>query len=107
MFSFSAISNRLPDGTFTDKLKYFEDGKSVCHCMTANGNSKCDPIDRQTNTLLPWAMVHTGYRNNGWLGCYGRVSFDSYFSTTITLPHPESKQGRVIHPIQVLALKLV
>ena len=99
--SFSAIFHRLPDGTFTDKLKYFKDGKSVCRCMTGNGSSKCNPMDRQTNTLLPWAMVHTGQRNNNWMGCYGRVTGDSYFSTTITLPHPESKQGRVLHPIQV------
>jgi hypothetical protein len=103
---FSEIYHRLPDGTFTEKLKYFKDGKSVCHCMTGSGGSKCNPMDRQTNTLLPWAMVHTGQRNNNWMGCYGRISNDSYFSTTITLPHPESKQGRVLHPIQVLTLKL-
>jgi hypothetical protein len=69
--------------------------------MSGKGR-KCDPADRQPNTIIPWAMVHTGKRNNQWMGCYGRVSNDSYFSTTITLPHPERKQGRVVHPSQVI-----
>ena len=52
-------------------------------------------------------MVQTGKRNNQWLGCYGRVSNDSYFSTTITLPYPERKQGRVLHPTQVGFVNLI
>lgn len=30
----------------------------------------------------------------------GRVSWDGYFSTTVTDPEPMGKQGRVLHPEQ-------
>ena len=37
-------------------------------------------------------------RNSNWNGCYGRVLHDSFFSTVTTDPHPQGKQGRVVHP---------
>jgi len=33
-----------------------------------------------------------------WAGCYGRVAYESHFSTVTTDPEPEAKQGRVVHP---------
>lgn len=42
--------------------------------------------------------VHTAARNGMWAGCYGRVAYESYFSTVTTDPEPEAKQGRVVHP---------
>lgn len=30
----------------------------------------------------------------------GRISWDGYFSTTVTDPEPMGKQGRVLHPDQ-------
>ena len=104
--SLKFICFRLEDGMVTDKLRYRYANQGVCRCMSGRG-SRCDPADRQHNTIIPWAMVHTGKRNNQWLGCYGRVSNDSYFSTTITLPHPERKQGRVLHPTQVGFVNLI
>ena len=96
---------KLSDGTSTEKLyySYREPGRqvknAVCCCQTAKGK-KCDPSDRQINTLIPWALNHTGARNNNWAGLYGRVSWDGFFSTTVTNPEPMSKQGRVLHPQQ-------
>jgi hypothetical protein len=54
---------------------------------------KCDPMDKQNNTLVPWCLPHTGNRHNHWAGLYGRVFWDGYFSTTITNPEPMGKQG--------------
>jgi len=98
----------LSDGSKTRKLVYLHNdkvhGKSstgdfrgVCPC--ADGK-KCDPKDKQTNTLVPWCLPHTGNRHNHWAGLYGRVEWDGFFSTTVTNPEPMGKQGRVLHPEQ-------
>lgn len=100
---------KLSDGTQTCKLNYlYKDVKQgnsseghkrgVCKC--ADGKSKCDVRDKQTNTLIPWCLPHTGNRHNHWAGLYGRVDWDGYFSTTVTNPEPMGKQGRVLHPTQ-------
>ena len=101
---------RLSDGTFTDKMiyKYRQNGSTtpnaVCRCQDDdNFRSKrksCDPQDHQSNTLIPWAMNHTGARNGNFAGLYGRISWDGFFSTTVTKPAPMGKQGRVLHPEQ-------
>jgi DNA (cytosine-5)-methyltransferase 1 len=101
------ISCRLSDGTYSDKLvySYREAGgkklNGVCCCQLAGTKKrKCDPSDKQNNTLIPWSLNHTGARHNNWAGLYGRVSWDGFFSTTVTNPEPISKQGRVLHPQQ-------
>jgi len=63
--------------------------RGVCSC--AKGG-KCDPMDRQFNTLIPWCLPHTGNRHNNWSGLYGRVQWDGFFSTTVTNPEPMGKQ---------------
>jgi len=99
---------KLSDGSMSNKLLYFytdkKNGKSstgekrgVCPCMDGG---KCDPKDKQQNTLIPWCLPHTGNRHNNWAGLYGRVEWDGFFSTTITNPEPMGKQGRVLHPQQ-------
>jgi len=99
----------LKDGTQCRKLVYcyndVKHGKSstgakrgVCSC--ADGKNKCDPADKQQNTLIPWCLPHTSNRHNNWAGLYGRVEWDGFFSTTITNPEPMGKQGRVLHPDQ-------
>ena len=55
-------------------------------------------MDRQDNTLVPFSMVHTGNRHGQWQNCYGRVHWDTYFSTCTTHVDPSGKQGRVLHP---------
>ena len=32
----------------------------VCSC--ADGKNKCDPADKQKNTLIPWCLPHTSNR---------------------------------------------
>ncbi|XP_057663832.1 DNA (cytosine-5)-methyltransferase PliMCI-like [Diorhabda carinulata] len=100
------ISLKLSDGTSTVKLKYLyrtkkqkpEDSpRGVCQCVTGK---PCDPADKQSNTLIPWCLPHTGDRHNHWAGLYGRLEWDGYFGTTITNPEPMGKQGRVLHPNQ-------
>merc|ERR1712241_1463006 len=99
----------LKNGEKTRKLVYgYKDAKQgrsstgalrgVCSC--SNGKEKCDPADRQQNTLIPWCLPHTSNRHNQWAGLYGRVELDGFFSTTITNPEPMGKQGRVLHPEQ-------
>ena len=76
---------------------------AVCRCQHTNNNNvnnaknkkrrACDPSDHQSNTLIPWAMNHTGSRHNNWAGIYGRISWDGFFSTTVTNPEPMGKQG--------------
>ena len=99
----------LKDGSQCRKLVYryhdVKQGKSgtgamrgVCRC--ADGKSKCGPSDKQQNTLIPWFMVHTSNRNNNFAGSNGRVDWDGFFSTTMTNPRPNCKQGRVLHPDQ-------
>ena len=105
------IRARLSNGEKCDKLIYMykENGSrtpnAVCRCQHRDNNSKakkkaCDPSDHQSNTLIPWAMNHTGARHNNWAGIYGRISWDGFFSTTVTNPEPMGKQGRVLHPEQ-------
>ncbi|CAG0886916.1 unnamed protein product [Darwinula stevensoni] len=102
------ISVRLSDGTYTKKLIYaWEDKKNgrsstgamrgVCSCVTGR---KCDPNERQFGTLIPWCLPHTGNRHNHWAGLFGRLTWNGYFSTTITNPEPMGKQGVVLHPSQ-------
>jgi len=100
----------LKDGTTTKKLVYryndYKQGKSstgalrgVCRCAESE-KAKCDPADKQQDTLIPWCLPHTGNRHNQWAGLYGRVENDGFFSTTTTNPEPMGKQGRVLHPEQ-------
>ncbi|KAF6206136.1 hypothetical protein GE061_017361 [Apolygus lucorum] len=102
------IAVQLGDGTYSKKLIYThhdkKNGKSrkgalrgVCSCATGG---KCDPMDRQFNTLIPWCLPHTGNRHNHWAGLYGRLQWGEFFSTTVTNPEPMGKQGRVLHPVQ-------
>ncbi|XP_039753119.1 DNA (cytosine-5)-methyltransferase PliMCI-like isoform X2 [Pararge aegeria] len=102
------ISVMLSDGTKCKVLQYrYEDKKNgrssrgalrgVCACA-AGGT--CSPHDKQENTLIPWCLPHTANRHNNWAGLYGRISWDGYFSTTVTDPEPMGKQGRVLHPAQ-------
>ncbi|CAG9770763.1 unnamed protein product [Ceutorhynchus assimilis] len=97
---------KLNDQTSTTKLLYPYKTKSqklkdpfkgVCRCATGH---QCDPTDRQSNTLIPWCLPHTGDRHSQWAGLYGRLEWYGYFSTTITNPEPMGKQGRVLHPDQ-------
>jgi len=99
---------KLRDGNTTKKLNYLHndakqgtnslgDMRGVCSCATGG---KCDPSDRQFNTLIPWCLPHTGNRHNHWAGLYGRLEWDGFFSTTVTNPEPMGKQGRVLHPEQ-------
>lgn len=70
--------------------------RGVCPC--ASGESCEGQAQRQESTLIPWCLVHTADRNYHWSGLYGRLHWDQFFSTTVTIPEPSSKQGRVIHP---------
>ncbi len=96
------IVEKLSDGTKTKKLRYrykLEDGTpGVCICQT--GNHACLPEDKQKNTLIPWSLAHTASRNNQWAGNFGRIHWDGFFCTVVTVPEPTRKQGRVIHPQQ-------
>ncbi|KAG6440695.1 hypothetical protein O3G_MSEX001376 [Manduca sexta] len=102
------ISVALSDGTKCKVLQYRYDDKrngrspsgalrGVCACAAGK---PCSAQDKQENTLIPWCLPHTGNRHNNWAGLYGRVSWDGYFSTTVTDPEPMGKQGRVLHPEQ-------
>ncbi|XP_050350712.1 DNA (cytosine-5)-methyltransferase 1-like isoform X2 [Nymphalis io] len=102
------VSVTLSDGTKCKVLHYrHEDKKNgrsgrgalrgVCACASG---APCSPADKQENTLIPWCLPHTANRHNNWAGLYGRISWDGYFSTTVTDPEPMGKQGRVLHPQQ-------
>nr|XP_022900238.1 DNA (cytosine-5)-methyltransferase PliMCI-like [Onthophagus taurus] len=102
------IEVRLSDGNYTKKLRYpyrikkqskDEPNKGVCQCTTGKG-IRCDPADKQSDTLIPWCLPHTGDRHNHWAGLYGRLEWDGFFSTTVTNPEPMGKQGKVLHPDQ-------
>jgi DNA (cytosine-5)-methyltransferase 1 len=93
----------LPSGRKATKIKYpYIDIKTkkpaVCSCSTKQG--QCRVMDRQDYTLIPFALVHKAKNHSQWKNCYGRVHWDTYFSTTTTNIHPEGKQGRVLHPEQ-------
>jgi len=102
------IEVKLSDGTITNKLVYthhdIKNGKSqsgalrgVCQCASGE---KCNPQDRQNNTIIPWCLPHTANRHNNWSGLYSRLGWTGFCSTTITNPEPMGKQGRVLHPEQ-------
>ncbi|VVC27392.1 DNA (cytosine-5)-methyltransferase 1-like,Bromo adjacent homology (BAH) domain,DNA (cytosine-5)- [Cinara cedri] len=102
------IEVQLADGNWTNTLVYrYHDqnnGKGpggafrgVCQCASGK---KCNPQDKQTNTIIPWCLPHTANRNNNWAGLYGRLAWKGFCSTTITNPEPMGKQGRVLHPNQ-------
>ncbi|CAI6366039.1 unnamed protein product [Macrosiphum euphorbiae] len=102
------VTVELPEGIKTNLLLYTHhdmkngDGpngalRGVCMCATGD---KCDPQDRQNNTIIPWCLPHTGNRHNNWAGLYGRLAWSGFCSTTITNPEPMGKQGRVLHPEQ-------
>ncbi|KAJ8981449.1 hypothetical protein NQ317_000124 [Molorchus minor] len=96
----------LKDGSLTNILKYSyrtktqstaDTPKGVCSCSIG---AKCNPSDRQSNTLIPWCLAHTANRHNNWASVYGRLEWDGYFGTTVTNPEPMGTQGRVLHPEQ-------
>ena len=62
----------------------------------ADKKNKCDHADKQQNILIPWCLPQSSNRHNNWSELYGRVEWDSFFSTTITSPQPIGKQGRVL-----------
>nr|CAD7266468.1 unnamed protein product [Timema shepardi]CAD7577265.1 unnamed protein product [Timema californicum] len=72
--------------------------RGVCSCADGKVNESCNINDRQFNTLIPWWLPHTAERNNNFAGVYGRLDWEDHFSTTLTKPNPQGKQGRVIHP---------
>jgi DNA (cytosine-5)-methyltransferase 1 len=78
--------------------------RGVCPCVAeklpVKGNMCRSDKVRQNNTMIPWYLVHTANRNYHWTGVFGRIGWRDYFSTTVSLPDPSSKQGRVIHPTQ-------
>ena len=82
--------------TLTSKQKK----PAVCSCTTKQG--KCRVVDRQDNTLIPYALLlrlqHRAKNPGQWRNCYGRVHWDTHFSTTTTNLHPDGKQGQVLHP---------
>lgn len=69
--------------------------RGVCSCAT-NTKMKCKSKDsashKQSNTLIPWCLPHTGSRHGHWNGLYGRLSNDGYFRTVVTNPEPMGKQ---------------
>lgn len=98
----------LSDGTKAKKLVYKHhdikngDGangalRGVCQCASG---LDCNSQDRQSNTIIPWCLPHTGDRHNQWSMLYSRIGWTGFCSTTITNPEPMGKQGRVLHPNQ-------
>jgi DNA (cytosine-5)-methyltransferase 1 len=97
--------SRIDSKTFNDRNSIFDallfQGKAkngslrgVCHC--AASRKKCIDPDKQENTLIPWCLPHTSNRHNHWAGLYGRVSWDGFFSTTVTNPEPMGKQVYIL-----------
>ena len=100
------IETALPDGSgeMAKKLQYSYDYKTrkntgVCSCQESS-KSKCEALFQQKNTLIPWGLAHTGDRNHNFAGLFGRIDWEGFFSTTVTNPDPNAKQGRVLHPDQ-------
>lgn len=95
---------KLPSGLEIRRLEYlFRDSETgrlsgVCRCSEGNVDECEGQTFRQENTLIPWCLAHTASRNYQWSGLYGRLQWDEFFSTVVTIPEPSSKQGRVIHP---------
>ena len=89
------VEKRLRDGTYTEKLTY-----PVCPCKEKETSAECMKSSNRKKTLIPWFMEHSGDRNNGYAGMYGRVEKDGVFPTVTTDPRPDGKQGRVLHPEQ-------
>eukprot|EP01105_Mastigella_eilhardi_P025118 TRINITY_DN671_c0_g3_i3.p1 TRINITY_DN671_c0_g3~~TRINITY_DN671_c0_g3_i3.p1 ORF type:complete len:986 (+),score=214.26 TRINITY_DN671_c0_g3_i3:1376-4333(+) len=101
---------QLEDGTSAELLKYefndYKHGKGpegqlrgVCNCATSP-KAMCTEGDHQLYTLIPWCLPHTSSRHNNWAGLYGRLDLDGIFNTTVTVPEPMGKQGKVLHPTQ-------
>ena len=76
------------------KLIFLEIFRQLFHLIFQT----CNPMDYQTNTIMPWALCHTADKHNHWSGLYSRNHWDSYFSSVVTNVTPDGKQGRVIHP---------
>jgi len=90
------IAIELSNGQRANKLVYTPGTKYVCSCKGRQGcKEKC-----QEKTLIPWCLPHTADRYNQWSGLYGRLNYDGYFATTVTMPEPMGKQGRVLHPTE-------
>lgn len=62
--------------------------RGVCSC--ASGES-CNPKAKQTNTLIPWHLVHSANKNSNWQGLYGRLDWDGFFGP-VTNPLPTGKE---------------
>lgn len=97
------------EGKVALKLNYRyqrpDGSKGVCSCFMVDVDRRkgnyCEPDDRQTNTLIPWAAAHIAHRNKTIRPqFYGRAPWDGYFKTTMTVPDPMKKQGQVLHPEQ-------
>ncbi|CAB3374758.1 Hypothetical predicted protein [Cloeon dipterum] len=94
---------KLEDGSTTVPLRYFtKKGKSgVCPCnLVPKGEQKkvvCVKPEKGSKTIVPWCLPHTADRHAHWAGLYGRVSLAGQFRTTVTVPEPMGKQGKVLH----------
>ena len=89
------------EGKVALKLNYRyqrpDGSKGVCSCFMVDADRRkgdyCEPDDRQTNTLIPWAAAHIAHRNKTIRPqFYGRAPWDGYFKTTMTVPDPMRKQ---------------
>merc|ERR1711874_34417 len=93
-------------GQVTNVMQYpfkkLGDKRGVCRCCLSTKDKPvdCDHGDKQSCTIIPWALSHTADKNNNWHGSFGRVPWLGAFKTTITDPEPMGKQGTVLHPDQ-------
>ncbi|XP_065336548.1 DNA (cytosine-5)-methyltransferase 1-like [Cloeon dipterum] len=94
---------KLEDGVTTVPLCYMiKNGRrGVCPCnLVAKGEEKkvvCVKPEKGSKTIVPWCLPHTADRHAHWAGLYGRVSLAGQFKTTVTVPEPMGKQGKVLH----------
>ena len=71
------IRVKLANGQYAERLwYYYRDSRNirdkvgndaVCECSTVNSKGKkkrCNPMDEQKQTLIPWFLPHTAHRNN-------------------------------------------
>lgn len=98
---------RLRDGTYTEKLKFYNYGnliEGVCPCAAGK---RCVPGLQQMNTLVPWRLVHLSSRNGMRVpgdrrleSAYRRQNWNMPLSTITTAMRPTSEQynGGTIHP---------